>query len=158
MAIDWSNPQCPISTHFTVHEALWLPSWGRHATVADGLNDAVKANLVSLFAKMDVVRNFINKPIRVHVAYRPPKYNALPSIGGAKHSAHMALDNCAAVDWSADMDGDGLDGSKDCDYLRSILLPMLPAWNMRMEKRPGSNWVHLDDKPLLPGGNRYFLP
>jgi hypothetical protein len=123
------------------------------ANASDGLDDTVKANLVAMFALMDQVRDLIGQPIHVHVAYRPEAYNKL--IGGAPDSAHKAL-NGAAVDWDANV-GLSTTGA-NCDQLRVILEPKLESMGLRMERRPGSNWVHLDNRALLPGGNRFFWP
>jgi uncharacterized protein YcbK (DUF882 family) len=142
MNIDWTNPLIKVSQHFSVQEALWLPSWNRMANEDDGLNDAVKANLITLMNAMDQVRDFLDKPIKVHVAYRPSAYNK--QIGGATHSAHVLG---LAMDF---------DAGEDCDDTRAALLPMLETWGMRMEKKDGSNWIHLDLMP--PNPNRYFIP
>src|ERR1700756_219546 len=86
MVIDWSNPNYMVSKHFAVKEALYLPTWGRMATEADGLDDTVKSNLIDLFKRLDQLRDVLGKPIRIHVAFRPDAYNKL--IGGAPDSAH----------------------------------------------------------------------
>jgi len=143
--IDWTNPDCKVSNYFSVRECLWLPTWNRMATEDDGLNDDIKDSLVKLCTQMDLVRDFLGQPISVHVTYRPEEYNKL--IGGASNSAHKYGQ---AMDWS--IVGD------NCDDLRAKLEPQLEQWNMRMEKLPGSNWVHLDIRELAPGGNRYFKP
>lgn len=142
--IDWSNPNEKISDHFTVRESIWLPSWNRMATPEDGLNDEVNENLIYLFHAMDKIREFIAKPIRVHVAYRPVEYNR--EIGGARASAHIIG---KAVDW---------DCGEFCDETRMRLISMLKVWDVRMENRQGSNWVHIDTMPVVDGGNRYFYP
>lgn len=146
--IDWTDPKCQISKHFTVKEAIWFPQWNRLANLSDGLTDSVKQNLINMFQIMDVVREFIGKPINVHVAYRSEAYNSL--VRGAKSSAHKALDNCAAVDW---------DAGEVCEDTRQKLMPMLEQWGLRMEDNGvDSHWIHLDNRPLLPGGHRYFKP
>lgn len=136
-----------ITPHFTWEEATYLPKWDRLADESDGLNPIVEANLRSLFAQMETVREFFGKPIVVHVAYRPQKYNAL--VGGAKDSAHMAG---LAVDFHVM----GL----NCDQARDMILKnhKLDEWGMRMENNPGSDWIHLDLKPVPEGGHRFFKP
>lgn len=139
--VDWNDPNSKISNHFTVHEATWLPTWNRMANETDGLDDTVKANLIKLCLAMDIVRDFIGKPINVHVTYRPPAYNKL--IGGATHSAHVLG---LAMDF---------DCGENCDDTRQKLIPMLESWNMRLENHNGP-WCHLDLMP--PNPNRYFIP
>ena len=160
MSVDWSNPNCPISRHFVVREALWLPSWDRMASDGDGLTQDAQKALLFVFDKLDLVRDFIGKPIRVHVAFRPAIYNV--QIGGAPESCHVArIENgnlLAAVDFDAyDHEEDSVSAS--CDTLRSALLGYLAVWGLRMENNPpGSPWVHLDTKPIPAGGQRYFIP
>ena len=144
--IDWLDPSAKISEFFTVKEALWLPSWGRMANPTDdGLTPEHKDNLVKLFQTMDKVRRLFDKPIIVHVAYRPPIYNQM--IGGSPGSAHKFG---MAVDFH-------VSGIK-CDTVREVLVDKLEEFGLRMENLPGSNWVHLDIRPVAEGKNRYFLP
>jgi hypothetical protein len=140
------NPSDRISQYFTWHEAIWLPQWNRHANDEE-LTDEVKSNLVTTFGKMDSVRVFFGAAARVHCALRPPAYNALPSIKGAPHSGHVTGQAC-------DFDIVGI----ACDIARQRLLDagFLEDNQIRMEKRPGSNWVHIDWKQVVPGGHRYF--
>jgi uncharacterized protein YcbK (DUF882 family) len=134
-----------VSKYFTFKEALWLPTWNRSATESDGLSDQIVRNLSILFGKMDKVRDLVGQPILVNCAYRPYVYNKL--VGGAPASAHTQGQAC---DWRVN--------GVDCDTLRSLLLPHLEEWNMRMEDLPGSNWVHLDYRQVAAGGNRFFKP
>lgn len=142
--IDWTDGSVKVSSHFSVKECLWLPSWGRMANESDGLNDEIKNNLIELCSKMDEVRNFLDAPIKVHCTFRPVAYNK--QIGGALHSQH-------SVGCAMDFDVGG-----DCDDIRAILEPMLEQWGMRMEKNIGGNWIHLDIGNIPPGGHRYFIP
>ncbi len=145
--IDWTNPACKVSKFFMVHEMLYLPTWKRLANESDGLNDEIKNNLIVLAQKMDIVREYFNKPVNVHVTYRPLEYNK--AIGGALNSAH-------SEGKASDFDIMGM----TCDEVRYALInnDLLKEWSMRCEKNPGSNWVHLDYRDLKPGGNRYFIP
>jgi hypothetical protein len=144
--INWARPTDVLTKHFTVHDALWLPQWTRLAQESDGLTLEYKANLILLFDKMEQVRTFLgDRPIVVHVAYRPKPYNKL--IKGAANSAHLYGE---AVDFNVE----GL----DCDTVRNLIVPKLEVWNMRCEKLPkGSPWCHLDTRE--PRNNsRYFIP
>lgn len=144
--INWEDPKSRISKFFIVGEAIFLPKWTRLANVGDGLTIDAKHNIESfLVEKMDVVREMLDKKIHVHICYRPQAYNAL--VGGAERSAHMALDNCAAIDFHVD--------GMTCDEVRAFLLPELDGLDLRMENKPGSSWVHLDNKPTF-GRERFF--
>ena len=152
--IDWSAPEAMISRHFSVHEALWLPTWRREADEEDGLDERVKAELVRLAKIMDIVRDRIEVPIVVHCWFRPKAYNAL--VGGAQGSAHTCGGPWSAVDWSAALPSCQSRG-ESCDKLRAMILPWLEEFGLRMENNgPGAPWVHLDTKP--PVATRYFKP
>lgn len=150
--IDWSDEKALISKHFTVKEALWLPSW----KVMHIPSEEEKANILKQAAKMDLIRDFLGAPINVHCWLRPvlncpdssyhgQDYNAF--IGGARNSSHK-------IGLATDYDASGM----DCDTVREQLEPKLDEWEMRMEKKPGSKWVHNDSATLAEGGNRYFIP
>jgi hypothetical protein len=150
MGIVIPNGDEAISKHFTWREALFLPKWYRMGCEADGVIDETLTNLKFLFAKMDIVREFIDKPIVVHVAWRSDKYNAL--VKGAHNSAHMALEpNVAAVDFHV--------AGLSCRSAKMAFLPKLEEWEMRMEQNgDNASWVHLDTRPLALGGHRFFIP
>jgi len=148
--IDWTNPESKISKHFTVKEALWLPSW----KVMHIPNEEEKQNILKQASKMDLIRDFLGVPIRVHCWIRPVlnspaseyhgrDYNAF--VHGAKNSAHK-------VGLATDYDAEGL----NCDDVRAKLEPKLEEWQIRMEKMPGGNWVHNDCAPVIV--YRYFNP
>lgn len=135
-----------ISKYFTLHEALYLPSWSREANASDGLNDNVMANLKEVFSRIDSLREFFNSPIIVHVAYRPEAYNKL--IGGAEHSAHLLG---KAVDFHVQ----GL----DCESARQNILNngLLDKLNLRMEDNgEKATWLHVDTAPVVH--SRFFKP
>lgn len=156
--IDWSNPEAKISKYFTVKEAILLRNWDRLADETDGLNEKIKNELIRIFREtMDPIRELLGRPVFIKSAYRPKKYNV--SIGGATRSAHMADRGYAAVDFWTDADGDGELTGQDCDAIKEILMPLLEKMNIRMEDNgKGARWVHVDNKPVAPGGNRFFLP
>jgi hypothetical protein len=149
---DWSNPKSKISKYFTVNDALILREWKRLADETDGLNDEIKSNILLTAKKMDIIREYIGKPILIKSWLRPSKYNVF--IGGAPKSAHM---DGLAVDWWTDQDGDGSLTGKDCDELKSLLMPKLAEWEIRMEDNgKGARWVHIDLKPVK--NSRFFKP
>lgn len=141
-----SEDVLPGCAHFTHKDALWLPQWNRMGGAGDGLNDEIMANLVALFQRMEKVRTFLNAPINVHCAFRPKLYNAL--VKGAKNSAHLTGQ---AVDFDV--------SNRACPDIRNAILVALKLqeWDMRMEDITG-NWIHLDTRPLVEGGHRFFRP
>lgn len=149
-SIDWNDPTSKISKHFTVKEALWLPSW----QVLHKPSDNEKVNILKQAAKMDLIRDFLGVSVRIHCWIRPvlnnpesihhgQDYNAL--VRGAKNSAHK-------IGLATDYDAEGL----NCDDVRAKLVPKLDEWEIRMEKMPGGNWVHNDCAPVIV--YRYFNP
>jgi hypothetical protein len=145
MPIDWTDETCQITPHFTVKDALWLPTWNRLANEADGLNDGIKNNLIDLYTNcMEPLRDLLG-PIIVHVTYRPEAYNKL--IGGAPASAHMLGKAC---DWHASVHS--INEAKDLILLHD----MLNKLNVRMESGTMS-WIHIGND-YTPGHNRVFLP
>lgn len=145
MAINWLKPDEHVSVYFTVKEVLWLPSWSRLGAVKDGFGPEQVVNAVNLAKTMDKVRAFLGKPVTVHVWFRSKSYNK--EIGGAPNSTHI---QGQAVDFHVD--------GYTCDQVRAKLEPKLEEWGLRMERLNGSSWVHLDSRPVAPGGNRYFKP
>lgn len=148
--IDWTDPNSKVSKYFTVKEMIFLPTWNRLANESDGLNDTVKANLIDLAKTMDVVREYFNLPVKVHVAYRPTLYNKI--IGGASKSAHI---DGMAIDFHFV----GL----DCDAARKKINDngLLETWQVRMEDishLSSRGWVHLDRRQPPAGGKRFFKP
>lgn len=154
--IDWSKPDSKLSRFFSIREALWLTDWKRLATDSDGLNEMVKANLLGVFRKMDLIRELLGRPVFVKSAYRPRAYNL--AIGGSAQSSHMANEKSAAVDFWCDVDGDGDKDGADCDAIKAALMPKLEVWGIRMEDNgPGARWVHVDTRAPGPAG-RFFKP
>lgn len=141
--IDWEYSLQKITPHFQVHEAIWLARWQRLANDEDdNLIDAYKKNLVTLFNKMEIIRDYFNRPIIINSAYRPPQYNRL--IGGAKNSAHLYG---MAADWYIP----GL----SCNRIRATIKPKLEEWGIRCEDLR-STWVHIDIRE--PIRSRFFKP
>ena len=151
--INWEDPESPISVHFKVREALWLPSW----QVLHIPSDEEKENIAQHAEKMDLIRDFLGAPLHVHCWIRPgalnnpdsdhngEDYNAF--VKGARNSSHKSG---KAVDYDA--------AGLNCDDVRAKLEPKLVEFGLRMEKMPGGNWVHNDSAPVLLGGHNYFIP
>jgi hypothetical protein len=148
--IDWTDPSAKISKHFTVKEALWLPSW----QVMHIPSEEEKSNILEQAKKMDMVRDFLSVGLNVHCWLRPvlnnptslhhgQDYNAF--VKGAKNSAHK-------IGKATDYDAQGL----NCDNVRAELEPKLEEFGIRMERLDHSNWVHNDCAPVI--AKRYFVP
>jgi len=134
------NKLVPGCKYFRWKEVLFLPQWGIHCFPTD----IQYLNLIRITQKLDTIRKYLNQPIHVTSGLRPSKYNEL--IGGARHSAHKL--------------GQALDFQVrkiKCDRVRELLEPNLDDWNIRMEKKPGSNWIHIDSREPGQSG-RYFIP
>lgn len=136
-------PQPLLTKHFTVKDSVYLPKWGRWATPADGFTPAIAQRLLKMFLKLEKIRELLGaRPIKVINAYRPPAYNKL--VGGAANSYHM---KGGAIDFVVI--------GMDCDMVRNLLIPHLVDLGLRMEDRPGSDWVHIDDGESTP---KFFKP
>jgi hypothetical protein len=151
--IDWSSPSAKITENFTVREACFLPSWG----ILHRANAKERENLIKVCELLEKVRAAVNAPIVVHCMIRPPKVNA-PGSKWNKQDYNAAVQGAAG---SAHRDGLAVDfhvPGTNCDDLRTFLLPFLESWDCRMERAEGTDWVHLDLRPVPPRGNRYFKP
>lgn len=154
-SIDWNDPGENISQFFTVHEALWLPSWREYHEPR--LEE--QKRIVEFADKMDEIREFLDLPIIVHVWIRPLEaiipgskwdgHNYNQYIGSTStKSAHIFG---GAMDWHAS----GYAGPEKCREIRNRLLPNLEVFGVRMEDIHGG-WIHNDDNPV--GINRFFKP
>ena len=161
--IDWKDPESKVSRFFTVKEAIWIPGWKRLADASDGFGTDQEKALVDLFTRMDKVREFIDCPIIVHCAYRPPVYNSMIP-GAAPQSAHMAKNLAradkrpsylAACDWHPKMPGKSV--QEAVEIVESMLVSKLEDFGLRMEKGR-KTWIHTDTRPVQKGANRYFSP
>lgn len=150
--IDWANRRSMLSKHFTVGEALYLPSWKAYHIPSED----EKANLIRQAQNMDKIREFLGVSINVHCWIRPvlnnpdsphhgEDYNAF--VKGAKSSSHK-------IGLATDYDAKGL----TCDDVRAKLEEKLEEFGMRMERMPGGNWVHNDSADVSAGGHRFFIP
>ncbi len=136
------NDFIPYSHSFRWYEALLLRSWGVYAYPTEDVYKAIIKRTQSL----EVIKNrFGGKPVMIHDFWRPELYNN--AVNGAKDSRHILGD---AVDFSIP--------TISCDQVRIELMPELERLGLRMENRPGSNWVHIDGKPVDAFHSRFFLP
>jgi hypothetical protein len=129
----------PGSVHFRWKEAIYCKEWRVCVFPSD---DQVK-EIIKVASIMDSIRNSFGKPVVIHSWLRPPVYNKL--INGAPQSWHM---KGGAVDFSIT--------TLNCDEVRASLVKLLDHLNIRMERLDGSNWIHIDTRPIPYDGNRYF--
>ena len=143
--INWNDPECKITEHFTVEEAITLHSWNRLATETDGLDDICRDKIVDLCNKMETVREILDSSINVHCMFRSSDYNAsvLHILPHDVHSLGMAID----FDCSPKL---------TVEEIKNVLESRLEELGLRMEFGT-TTWVHLDTRPPGPSG-RYFNP
>lgn len=122
------NTKIPGSKYFTWHEALWLPSWSRHAKESE-VTPTILANIVKQAQALDRVRERFNKSIVVHCWLRPTAYNK--EIGGAKNSAHLRGN---ATDFHID--------GHSAEQVRQVLINEKGIYPGAGELKV--TWVHLD--------------
>ena len=143
------KPEGMASKYFSWAELLLLPSWGIYFEPSP----TERANLTQLAKKMDEIRDFLGKPINVLCAIRPTYVFNAPTVSknynqvvqGAAHSAHIVG---LAMDFTV--------SSMTCDEVRFHLQEELDRFGIRVERKPGSGWVHVDLYP--PNPHRYFTP
>jgi Peptidase M15 len=137
--LDWSNPDSMVSKYFSVQNCLFLPTWGRMATEADGLNDEVKNNLINLCTKMDEIKEFLGCGLNIHCIYRPPAYS--PLVGGTATDVHtqgLAIDFDCNKYFSTDQVKEKFNKPNGDDSI-------LEKFGIRMEDNgPSAGWIHID--------------
>lgn len=141
------------SKYFTWKELLWLPSFLCYHIP----NEQEIANLTILAQKMDQIRDYLENPIHVNCAIRPICVNA-PGTGGNTRNYNSFISG--AIN-SAHIPGLACDFTVSrltCDDVRHLLESKLEDFQIRMEKKPNSTWVHIDLRQPAPGGSRYFKP
>lgn len=140
--VDWTNPNCPVTTHFTVKDACFLHNWNRLATIEEGM-DTLK--LETLCKKLEEIRTLLNVPMNIHSMFRSEKYNQEQKIfmptGRDVHALSCAADfDCAP--------------HLTIEQVKEILIPKLEELGIRLEYGT-TNWVHLDLRAPGPS-SRYF--
>lgn len=133
--------------HFRWKEVLWCPKWGVHVWP----NDKQYLMLMNVIQRLEAIRIQFDKPIIITSGLRPRNYNDWSKpygVNGAKFSAHKLGE---AVDFVIE----GFEGPSGCDDVRHVLKSRLEGLKMRMEDKPGSDWVHID---IRQGKNRFFKP
>ena len=145
--IDWCDPKEHITEHFTVHEALFLPSW----KVYHIPSEEEKSNIMAVALVMEKIRKlFKHAPITVNSWIRPNSVSCLSEmydlenynyvVGGAPRSMHLFG---SAVDFTVK----GYGNADGCMQARHILLPHLKDFGIRLENLD-RNWIHIDTKEI----------
>ena len=142
--INWADPTCQVTEHFTVSDCLTLHAWNRLATAEDG---ADFNKLIALCQKLEQVRSALNCPMNIHCIFRSTAYNLeqniLPPTGNDVHAQCLAADfDCGSI--------------LTIQEVKDILEPLLDQLSIRMERNT-TNWIHVDLKTPGPSG-RYFTP
>lgn len=109
--------------------------------IANALPDNLRLNRDSLCSQLQVLRDFIGKPIVINSAYRSPEVNK--AVGGAIYSKHLL---CLAADIRCP-------GLSNLDLLCAILNS--PAQFSRILIEP--SWIHVEvDYSSQPSGIRFY--
>lgn len=151
MSINWSDPKAKISKHFTAGEALFLSKWNCYHSPSE----EEKTTILKHAEAMDRVREELGVPCVVHCWIRPKVLNC-PS---SPHHGEDYNAACRGAKSSRHIKGDATDYhpvGMTCDEARAKLESKLEILEMRMEKAPGTNWVHNDSGPVI--STRYFNP
>jgi hypothetical protein len=174
--VDWSNPECKISKHFTVKEATYLNSWHTYHHPTDDQKEAI----LQIAEKMDAISAKLAEitgkeiSINVHAWIRPAPaicpntpwdgqdynryiYETQVWIGltaEQKALKHVPL-SPHRTGHAVDFHVIGYEGPEGCAKIRAMILPHLEEMGLRMEDLNGG-WVHLDNLPVVH--ERFFKP
>jgi hypothetical protein len=141
MDIDWTNPECQVTPHFTVNDCLMLHAFNRLATEDDGADFGL---LTTLCQTLEQIRAILNAPMNVHCIYRSQAYNQAQNIIPAEDVHSMSL----ACDFDANE-------AMTTDAVKALLMPQLESLGIRMENNgAGASWIHVDLHPII--SERFF--
>lgn len=125
---------------FRYREALFLSQWKCYIYP----NEEQLQQIIKIGNVLQIFRNRFGRPIRIHSWLRIKPYNDM--IGGSMNSHHLTG---GAVDFSV--------VGISCDEVRSEVVKHLDRLNIRCENMDGASWVHIDNRAVQKGQNRYFL-
>lgn len=140
--INWSDPDCNVTDHFTVGDCIWLPHWRRLANETDGFDKSMESEILQTCEMAEEIRAIVNCPMRVTSMFRPKTYS--PLVGGNEHDVHT---KGLAIDFTT-VPTIAIDAAK------SLLRPHLAALNIRMEKGTPT-WIHIDRREVGPSGREF---
>jgi len=134
------NKLIPGTTNFYYREFLWLPQWRIHVYPTH----TQYLNIIATGQALQEIRDYLKKPMTITSGLRPKIYNHV--IKGAILSTHMS-------GMAADFMVKGIKS----DRVRTLLLPVLSDFNIRMEDKSTPH-VHIDTRDTGISGKRYFKP
>jgi hypothetical protein len=105
----------------------------------DDLDVAKQANAKMLAENLQVIRDFLGKPVTVTSGYRPAAKNA--SVGGSKTSQHLHGEAWDFV--VSELDANGLDDLFRLLHEGKIKLPHACSQVIRESNGKGAEWIHM---------------
>ncbi len=147
----------PGAPHFSIHEVTWLPQFQMHALPE---SEVIWNNIQRTAMVMEEIRGIFGSQIFVTSWLRPKYYDAYIKTDWKHPQSFDNFKAKALSTRSAHVDGLAVDFRVDrfsCDEVRAKLEGMLDDLRIRMERNPGSSWVHIDLRQPGPSG-RYFIP
>ena len=144
--IDWTDPLCPITTHFLVGEAITLHAWNRLATEEDGLTDEIKAKIVKTCHMLESIRSILGCGLNIHCIFRSQKYNQEVVKVPAKY-----IDDVHARGEAADWDALP---HYTIEQAKEKIRPKLEELNIRLEAGT-TTWLHNDWHQVGPSGREF---
>lgn len=174
-AVDWNDPKCKISKHFTVKEVTYLNSWNVYHIPTDEQKKAILDLAPKLEKAIDLLEaRYGAKGVSVHCWMRPDKaicpgskwdgmdYNRYiyetqvwKDLTAAEKAEKKVPQSPHRTGHAIDFHMIGMEGADNCAKVRGTLIPSLEAFGLRMEDISGG-WVHLDDLPVK--NSRFFKP
>ena len=155
MSVNWKDKNSYITPHFSVHEALWLPSW----RIYHKPSPIEKQQIIQLATAMENIRSLFDTAITVHCWIRPLKVNAPHNLKNGKNYNHYigskSKKSAHIFGRAVDFHIKGYSGKRGCAKARQIILPHLKQWGIRMENNQGG-WIHIDNYPIK--NKRFFKP
>lgn len=144
MITDFLDQKIGGSPYFKWREALYLKQWDVHVFPE---TPAIYLNILEVVKKLDLIRDFLGRPMVITSWYRPEKYNTF--IKGAFDSAHRYGMAC-----------DFICSSLGAQNIRDALVHRLEEFDIRMENLPNSSWVHIDIRVTdgMAKEKRFFYP
>lgn len=146
----------PGSKYFTWHEACFLPQWNTHHIP----NELEQEAIIEHARRLDAVRDFLGKPIKINCWIRPIMSNTEDSahngqnynliVHGAVNSSHIPGQAC-------DFEVSGI----SVDEVMKLIAPKLNSFQLSAENNGtvnGRNWIHLQSRPLSGMPWRIFNP
>jgi hypothetical protein len=138
--INWSDPHCQVTPHFTVQDCLNLHEWGRLANEKDMVSFT---RLIALCQKLEEIREVLKCPLNVHSIFRSVAYNKDQNII-PNYDVHS---ECLACDFDCEP-------HLSVEMVKNILRPCLETLDIRME-RDTPIWIHIDMREPGASGREF---